>query len=219
MPNTRSVLARRVHPMSSTRRQFLQSSTTIAAATSLVGMTAIFEVACSSTTALAEVERFEPVVINALTLACAINSGLPVCGSEQSKITADYNTVIQLWTDYNKAVAAGTSTVAIWNDLNAAFTVFEEDSSLIFAAATGLNAPELTAIVAAAQVLLAAIEAAFPPAPAGATKAMPVKFKSARQSNFNLGAWTKDYNNKVDIAHKLHPRVPLKKIRGRFFPL
>ncbi len=133
MSNTRSVLARRVHPMSTTRRQFLQSSTTMAAATSLVGMTAIFEVACSSTTALAEVERFEPVVINALTLACAINSGLPVCGSEQSKITADYNTVIQLWTDYNKAVAAGTSTVAIWNDLNAAFTVFEEDSSLIFA--------------------------------------------------------------------------------------
>ena len=204
--------------MSTNRRQFLQSSATVAASTMLVGATAILEVACNSTTALAEVERFEPVILNALTLACAISSGLPVCGTMQTKITTDYNTVIQLWTDYNKAVAAGTSTAAIWNDLNAAFTVFEEDSSLIFAAATGLNAPELTAIVAAAQVLLAAIEAAFPAAPAGATKAMPVKFKSARQSNFNLGAWTKDYNNKLDIAHKMHPGVPLKKIRGKFFP-
>ena len=168
--------------------------------------------ACNSATALADVQKFEPVVINALVLACAIQSGLPICGAMQTTITNDYNLVVQLWTDWNAAVKAGTATSALWNDLNAAFTVFEEDSSAIFAAAVGLNAPELTAIVAAAQVLLSVIESLFPSAPAGVLKSSPSKFSKYRVSNFNLKSWRKDYDNKVGVAQKLHPNVRLARV-------
>jgi len=165
---------------------------------------------CNSATALADVQKFEPVVVNALVLACAISSGLPNCGTMQTTITADYNLVLQLWTDYNAAVKAGTATAALWNDLNAAFTTFEKDSAAIFAAASGLNAPEVTAIVAAAQVLLGAIEALFPSSPAGV--AGPSVFRASRSGNFNLKAWRKDYNEKLDIAQRMHPSVRLAKV-------
>src|ERR1035438_4929068 len=166
--------------------------------------------ACNSATALADVQKLEPVVVNALVLACAVSSGLPICGAMQSTIAADYSLVVKLWTDYNAAVKAGTATQGLWNDLNAAFIVFENDSAAIFAAAGGLNVPEITAIVAAAQILIGVIETLFPASPTGT--ASPSKFKAMRVSNFNLKAWKKDYNEKLDIAQRLHPAVRLRKV-------
>ena len=174
-----------------------------------------FMTGCSSSQALADVKRFEPVVVNALVLACTINSTAALCGTGQATIQKDYNAVVQLWTDWNTAVAAGTSTSKMWNDLNAAFTVFEQDSSAIFSLGLGLNQPEVTAIVASAQVLLAAIEALFPASPTAAAKsAMFAKYgsPSAVYGKAWMSSWAKDYNNKVDVAKKLHKKADLKKV-------
>ena len=211
------------------RRSFVKSSLAGGVALASIGTLEIFNVACNSASVLADVEKFEPIVINALVLACAISPAAPICGTMQQTITNDYNTVVTLWTDWNKAVAAGTSTSALWNDLNAAFTVFEEDASLIFSLALGLNAPEVTAIVAAAQVLLAAIEALFPDAPKGSTAfvskkfaksglSIPLKGSSPKQQKDWFNAWAKDYNGKVEVAQKLHPKVKLHKVNRYFFP-
>jgi hypothetical protein len=180
-----------------------------------VAICTIPTIACNSTQALTEVERFEPIIINALVLACAVQSTLPVCGSGQATITGDYNLVIKLWSDWNAAVANGTSTVALWNDLNAAFATFEQDSAAIFAAASGLDAPEITAVVAAAQILLAAIEAAFPASPNNAAKPAVFKAHAVGRTNFDakwLANWTADYNEKLEIAHRVHPNVKLVKV-------
>lgn len=173
--------------------------------------------ACNSVQSLSYVRRFEPVIVNVLVLACAINTGLPVCGGMQTRIKADADLVIKLWGDYNTAIAAGTSTVAAWNALNAAFTVFSNDSADIFAAASGLNAPQVTAIVASAQILLAAIEALFPAPPSGVAVAGPKKFAAYRLGAGNydkawFDSWKKDYNQKVDTTRKLYPGAKLKKI-------
>jgi hypothetical protein len=166
---------------------------------------------CNSQAVLNDVEKFEPVVLNALTLACTINAGLAVCGTMQTTITNDYNLVIKLWQDWITAKSNGTATLGLWNDLNAAFSVFEQDSAAIFAAASGLNAPEVTAIVAAAQVLLAAIEALSPAAPSGSAAPSAV-FKSSRAASFDLQAWVTDYNERVDVARHLHPTAKLTKV-------
>lgn len=181
-------------------------------------------VACNSSAALADVKKFEPVVINALVLACAFSPAAPVCGTGQATITADYNLVIKVWTDYNAAVAAGTSTAAMWNDLNAAFTTFEQDSASIFTLASGLNQPEITAIVAAAQVLLGAIEALFPAAPVGATRPKSAVFASVSRGRASydktwLKGWIADYNVKVGTAQKAHPTVKIKKVHYHDFAL
>src|ERR1700690_733328 len=117
-----------------------------------------FMTGCSSSQAFAGVQRFEPVVLNALALACTISNSSGLCTTGEAKFKADYAVVVQLWTDYNAAVAAGTSTSQAWADLNAALAVFEQDSSAIFSLCLGFNQPEVTAIVESAQLLLAAIE-------------------------------------------------------------
>src|SRR5580692_8224835 len=100
--------------------------------TCAIAMSTMVTTGCSSSQALADVTKFEPVVLNVLNLACVISPGAPLCGTATALITSDYNTVIQLWTAYNANVAAGTSTVAAWNDLNAAFQTFEQDSAAVF---------------------------------------------------------------------------------------
>lgn len=185
-------------------------------AVGLISVMLTLTTACNSVQALVEVQRFEPVITNVLVLACAISSNLPICGGMQTTIKADADLVIKLWGDYNAAVKAGSATASIWNQLNAAFVVFENDSSAIFASGLGVNAPEVTAIVAAAQVLLAAIEALFPPPPAGVNAAGPSTFKAYRKGA-NYGKawfhdWATDYNQKVDIAQRLHPNVKLTKV-------
>lgn len=179
-----------------------------------------FMTGCSSSQALADVERFEPVVVNALVLACTISAN-PLCGTAQVTIKNDYDNVVKLWTDWNAAVAAGTATPGLWNDLNAAFTVFEQDSSTIFAFGLGLNAPEVTAIVASAQVLLAAIEALFPASPTGVQSAKMFAHYGAAHAVYNkawLKTWASDYNAKVDVAKKLHKGAKLNKVyvHGKF---
>lgn len=185
-------------------------------ATGLICVMLAFTSACNSATALADVQRFEPVVINALNLACVISPGAGICGAMQVTVTNDYNTVVKLWADYNAAAAAGTATSALWNDLNAAFATFEEDSAQIFSLGLGLNAPELTAIIAAAQVLLATIEVLFPSAPAGALRAASKKFSKYRVAGPYDQKWVRnwrhDYNEKLSVAQKLHPTAKLRKV-------
>lgn len=173
-----------------------------------------FTTGCSSSQALTDVKRFEPVVINALVLACTITAN-PLCGTGQATIQADYNTVVQLWTDWNAAVAAGTSTAKMWNDLNAAFAVFEQDSAAIFALGLGVNQPEVTAIVASAQILLAAIEALFPASPTASAKAAMFSKYGRTGTTYDkqwMGSWMKDYNEKVTVAQKMHKGAKLHKV-------
>lgn len=198
------------------RRNFVKYSGA-ALGTAAISGTALLESACNSVTALADVEKFEPVVLNVLNLVCVISPANALCSTGLAMIQNDYNTVIKLWSDYNAAVAAGTNSSTLWNDLNAAFTVFEEDASQIFSLGLGLNAPEVSAIVASAQLLLAAIETLFPSAPKGATAARPSKFKAyaVGRSNYDvkwLEDWEKTYNGKVDVAQKAYPKAHLKKV-------
>lgn len=200
--------------------RFLSSSLALVMIVTSVSFTA----GCSSSQALADVERFEPVVLNALTLTCTISSASALCTTGEAKVKADYATVIQLWTDYNAAVAAGTASSAKWNDLNAAFSVFEQDASQIFSLGLGVNQPEVTAIVESAQLLLAAIEVAFPSAPKTVSALRPNVFTqqvAAKQAGKKapqtydktwLKNWSKDYNSKVDAAKKKHPKAKLHKI-------
>lgn len=183
---------------------------------------------CSSTAALAEVEKFEPVVLNVLNLACVIAPSA-ACGSLQSTFSTDYNSVVQLWGEWNTAVAAGTSTSAMWNDLNAAFSLLMNDSAQIFALVPGLNSPEITAIVASAQILLATIEALFPGAPAGATALRSARFSGVKplpiQSDHGkttvsrpaLKAWADSYNGSVEVAHQKYPSARLQKVKFHKF--
>jgi hypothetical protein len=208
------------------RRQFIGYSSA-AAATTLIGGSALFELGCSSATALAEVEKFEPLVTNVLNLACVVSSGLSICGTMEQTIQNDYSTVVDLWTKYNALVAAGTATSAAWNDLNAAFNLFTQNTMEIFSLATGLNVPEITAIVAAAEVLLSTIEALFPGAPAGTTMRMaksarfskstplPTQIDKHGRATINkdsLDNWRKEYNENVDTAHHKYPSARLQKI-------
>ena len=173
--------------------------------------------ACNSTQALAEVEKFQPVVLNTLNLACVISPGAALCSTGAALIKNDYTVVVQLWGDYNTAVAAGTSTVAAWNALNAAFATFAKDSSQIFALASGLNAPEITAVVAAAQLLLGTIEAIFPNAPAGANGTKSAVFTASAMGHTSMNReqlknWELDYNQKLDVASKAHPTAKVKHV-------
>lgn len=194
--------------------------------TSILGLVMILTsipmmTACSSSQALTEVQKFEPVVVNALNLACVFTTS-PLCTTDEATIQNDYNSVIKVWGDYNVAVAAGTATQAQWNYLNAAFTTFELDSASVFSLASGVNQAEVTAVVASAQLLLAAIEAMFPASPVAARG--PSLFASHHVANqkYNstwLASWTKDYNNKIDAAQKSHPKLKLHKVHVHSTPV
>lgn len=180
-----------------------------------VSMSTMITTACSSSQALADVQRFEPVVVNVLVLACTISPASALCGTAKATIQNDYNLVVTLWGDYNAAVAAGTATPGMWNDLNAAFATFEKDSADIFSLGLGLNAPEVTAIVAAAQVLLAAIESLFPASPTGQAKSAVFAAHAVGRTSYDskwLKTWTADYNGKLEVAHKMHPSADVHKV-------
>src|SRR5271154_5525766 len=140
-----------MNPFQLFANKFLSLSMAVVMMTVAIPMATLSTTGCNSATALADVKKFEPIVINVLNLICTINPSEPICGTGLQTIEGDYTTVVQLWTDYNAAVAAGTSTVAAWNILNAAFTTFENDSALIFSLGLGLNSTEVTAIVVSAQ--------------------------------------------------------------------
>ena len=204
------------------RRQFVLNSATVAG-TLAVGGTSLLEMACNSATALAETEKFEPIVINVINLACVISSGLPVCGTMEQTIQNDYATVIDLWTKY---LAMVTPTSTAWEGLNAAFNTFTQNTAEVFTLATGLNAPEITAIVASAEVLLSTIEALFPVAPTGASSArsarfvnrvapLPTQIVHGKQvvNASALQGWVSDYNLKLETAHKRYPQAKVTKVK------
>jgi hypothetical protein len=174
--------------------------------------------ACNSASLLAKVEDFQPVVMDALNLFCAIQPGDVICTPTfLAKINSDYTLATTLWSDYLTAVANGTETAAAYNILNAAFQVYEQDASLIFQAIPQLNSPTIAAIVAAAQVLLAAIEVMFPDAPAGVAVEKPALFRAhavgkSQYTKAWLSGWISDFNQKIDVAQKAYPGVKLHKV-------
>lgn len=180
-----------------------------------VAMTTMVTTSCSSAQALTDVERFHPVVTDVLVLACTVSPSAALCGTAKATIENDYNLVVTLWGDYNAAVANGTATPGMWNDLNAAFATFEKDSADIFALGLGLNAPEITAIVASAQVLLAAIESLFPASPTGQAKSAVFASHAVGRTSYDsqwLKTWSADFNGKLDVAHKIHPSAHVEKV-------
>lgn len=186
-------------------------------------MTALFTTGCSSSQVLTEVEKFEPAILNALVLACVVSPAAAICGNGSATIKADYDLVVKVWADYNQAVASGTATAALWNYLNAVFATYEQDSSAIFALGLGLNSPEITEVIAATQVLLAAIEVLFPAAPAGAMSAKSNLFANHATKpspNYNgtwFAGWTADYNGKVKSAQMVYPKAHLNAIHVHNF--
>jgi len=179
--------------------------------------------ACNSASLLAKVEDFQPVVIDALNLFCAIKPGESICTATfLAQINNDYTTATQLWADYLKAVTAGTATTEAYNVLNAAFQTYEQDANLIFQAIPQLNNPTIAKVVAAAQVFLAAIEVMFPEAPAGNASARPALFKAHAigRTQYNkewLSGWISNFNDQISVAHKMYPNVKLSKVHLHHF--
>jgi hypothetical protein len=190
-----------------------------------VVLTAASLTGCNSASLLNKVEDFEPVAVDALNLYCAIRSSDPNCATLAAKIGADYTTVTQLWSAYLKALNAGTATNADWNAVNAAFALYEQDASQIFALIPQLNNPTANAIVAAAEVLLAAIEALFPGPPSGSASAKSAVFAAHADlmgyPSYNkawLSSWASDFNQKVGVAQQQYPSAKLAKVKlhGKF---
>jgi hypothetical protein len=191
---------------------------------------AIMETGCTSaqvTTVVTDITKFAPVVVNVLQLACAFTPGSALCATgaaELNKTIADLETAL---TAYQAAVAAGTATSSTWNALNAVFTTFESQTAAIFDLfrISGAAAQSTAlAVAASAGTLLSLIEALFPSAPVTpaamrdeAARPKPVRFATlfpgaapmtaGGVTFFNLPAWQKDYNKKVDAANKAIPTV------------
>lgn len=174
-----------------------------------------FLTGCNTALALQEVQRFEPVIVNALALACAFTSD-PLCATGQATIQTDITVVVNTWGDFNAAKAAGESTQAAWNALDAAFTTFTKDSQAIFALARIVNPAhqaDVNAAVAAAEVLLSAIEVAFPASPSlSVTRTRAFAVSSRIHDQQSLTAWEKDYNSRIDAIKKANPSVNLKHV-------
>jgi hypothetical protein len=182
--------------------------------------------ACNSASLLNKVEAFEPVVLDGLNLFCAIRPSESICAPAfLSKIGSDYTTVTQLWSEYLTAVTAGTATTEAYNVLNAAFQVYENDANQIFSLISQLNNPTVSAVMAAAEVLLAAIEVMFPNAPAAGnavSMSKPALFAAhaVGRTTYDkawLSGWIKDFNTKVDTAHAQYPNVKLSKVHLHHF--
>ena len=171
---------------------------------------------CNSASLLAKVEDFQPVVIDALNLYCTIKPADGNCALLAQKIGADYTVATQLWSDYLKNVTNGTATVEAYNILNAAFSTYEQDASQIFSLVSALNNPTVSAVVASAELLFAAIEVMFPSAPSAAgAKAKPAKFSALAQPNYDkawLSSWINTFNGRIDAAQKAYPTAKLAKV-------
>ena len=180
--------------------------------------------ACNSASLLAKVEDFQPVVIDALNLFCAIDrSNSVVCTAAWlSKFNSAYTLATTLWANYLTDLNNGTATVEAYNILNAAFQDYESMASQLFQLIPQLNNPTVSAVVAAAQVLLAAIEVMFPEAPAGNASARPAMFKAHAigRTQYNkewLSGWISNFNDQISVAHKMYPNVKLSKVHLHHF--
>jgi len=165
----------------------------------------------SSQTVLTDLERFGPVVTNLLTIACEFNP-TPLCGTGAAKLTEAQKHVEVLWQAYLTAQSKGTTTPALWNDLNSALDVMISQSSDVFALAhvvNGQNQRDVLQMATATEGLLAVIESFLPanPAPTNAltarAMARPARLgtflpkanpKSGKYDAAWFKQWQKDYN-------------------------
>src|SRR5580692_4419388 len=176
-------------------------------------------IACTTaqvTSVITQIDKFTPVVTNVLALACDFNPKAALCSTGAATLDKDAADLTSALSVYEAKVTAGTATSADWNIANAVFQTFEADSVSIFELFHISNVgSEATAnaVAASAQTLLAVIEALFPAAPVAvstarmeAAQSRPAKFSAslpaAGVAGFNLSAWQKDYNKRVDTAKK-----------------
>jgi hypothetical protein len=131
----------------------------------------LMQTACTSeqvATVEADLTKFAPVVLNALTLACVFTPASGLCSTGAALINADLAKLTPLLQTYQTNLAAGKATNADWNALNALFLTFEQDSagilSLLRISSGGATA-EAIAVGDSAELFLSALEAAFPSAP------------------------------------------------------
>jgi hypothetical protein len=183
------------------------------------------------TTVITDITKFSPVVTNVLVLACDFTPGAVLCSTGAAILNKSIADLTSALTTYEAKVTAGTATSSDWNILNAVFSTFEADSANIFDLFRISNAgSEATAnaVATGAQTLLSVIEALFPSAPVpvvvAAMMAEAVQPRQARYAAslpaggaaaFNLSAWEKDYNKRVDAAKKAHPKAKLSHVHSK----
>lgn len=148
---------------------------------------------CNAGTILTDITKFLPVVGDILQIIGAF-TGADYTALD-TKITNDAQLVTNLYNTYEQNVGSPSA----WNDLNAAFTTFTQDSSQIFTLAQVSNPAvqaKVAAMEAAAQTLFAIIESLEPAAPASVTNAVRShKFTAyAPAPNYNLGNWIDGWN-------------------------
>ena len=161
-----------------------------------IGSLTMTQTACSTSQIITDVERFLPAVLNIITVVSAFN-GVNY-SNLQAKVQQDAVDVEKLVQDYQQ-----TNSVGIWNNLNAAFTVFEQDASTIFQLANIVNGNaqnKVLLMVGAAQTLLAIIESLVPPPPASVANQSARMFAThAPTAKLTLGQWVDSYNKTIAI--------------------
>ena len=181
---------------------------------------------CSSAqvlTVVTDITKFAPIVTNALSLACVFTPSAALCTTGAALVSKDIADLNVALNTYQQEIAAGTATASAWGILNAVFATFEKDTAAIFdlfRISGAASQAEALAVITAAQTLLSVIEALFPSAPAAMTLSMesrPHVFTANLPPQgvkfFNLSAWQKDYNKKVDAAQKKNPSVKLLQVK------
>jgi hypothetical protein len=169
-----------------------------------LGGLVVTQTGCNSATFMADVSKLSPAITNALRIY-GTATGNQIALSLASKIDGDEPTVQKLYADFEAAVKSGNAQqqAQAWTYLNAAFTVFEEDASQAFTLMSGLIPgpiqAEITAMVAAAQVLLAVIESLMPAPPAGVSGQKAARFASKLPASFNLGDFVKNHNKLLSL--------------------
>lgn len=182
--------------------------------------------ACSFAQVITDIQKYEPIVLNVLNLACVLSPAAALCATGEAVLNASYGPLMTALEDYETALQKGTATVAAYNELNALFATFEGDSSNILALAHVFDPnsqKSALALVASCQTLMAVIEAAFPgPPPAAALSAQAMKprprmFAKYLPANATfdqkwLSAWLVSYNKQVAAARKETAGAKLKTV-------
>lgn len=183
----------------------------------LVAMCTMPTTACNSQQVLTDLEKYSPVVINLLTVACEFTAN-PLCSTGSALISEAEQHVFTLWQAYLNAQQKSTATAALWNDLNSAVDTLISKSSDVFSLAhvvNGVHQQEVLAMATATEALLAVIEAQLPANPAP-VKAMamaraprlatflPKPAKSGKYDAAWFSQWRKDYNALPAVeSHKM----------------
>lgn len=175
--------------------------------------------ACNSATVINDIVKLVPVVNDILDIVVASGAmDAAQAKAIQNKDAADAAIVQKAYQDFIAARQSGAAqTPELWNVMNAAFSVFEQDSSQVFQLAQVHNANvqnKVNLMVASAQAALAIIETLVPANPINGAQ-ISRRFSAAATTNQNEKAFVETYNRIVvlktgDAAvdalklHKLH---------------